>query len=222
MPDNNYQKRKKSNIFDFSKYKNKRNSTLGSTSQEDSEEDAESQKKKKIRSLSSFLSILKRYSEENSYDENDQKESAEEPVDTSDLRLRDIELPTALARRVMKQYISGVAFAIFVSAFAIFYGQVNILIGLLISVLFIVLGIKTTYDYAGGKIAETPVVCTAVSSAGFGRNTRVTFSTTDETPSFLQFIVSGKLKSCDITPQTAYIIYYYYDDPGELLGYIPV
>ena len=134
-------------------------------------------------------------------------------------RLRDINLPSGLMRRVIKQYLVAAAISIISIWFCIYYKEVTFLVGLAIAGWVVYMGIGTTYDYAEGKITELAVLCASVNEVALRKQTRVIFRTADEIPTYFEFLLPGK-RSKDFSPNFSYVIYYKEDDPKNLLGYV--
>lgn len=133
-------------------------------------------------------------------------------------RLKDIQLPDGIQKRVITQYLTAIVIAILTTWVAIYYKNPMLAAGYLIAGALVLLGINTKLDFASGSIIELPVICASVSMAPLRDTTRVVFRTNNEIPSYYEFYVPGRHKDTFLT-NYAYIIYYKASSPKTLLGY---
>ena len=142
-------------------------------------------------------------------------------TDMKSPRLRDIVLPDGLHRRVVKQYLTGIALAVLTLWLCISYQNPGYAAGFAISGALIYFGISTKLDFAAGTIQELPVICASVVVGTVRNTTRVVFRTQEETPSYFEFIVPGRSRNSFLT-NYAYIIYFNPSAPKTLLGYTQI
>lgn len=151
-------------------------------------------------------------------DKTEETENAEKSEENKPKRLWEINLPTGVQQKVLKQYLTAVGIAILTMWTCIYYNEPKYILGLLISGVLVYLGISTTLDYADGKIIELPVICSSVVSPVFQKTTNVVFRTNDDIPKYFEFVIPGKVKN-GLYPNYAYVIYFKEDDPKSLIGY---
>lgn len=137
-------------------------------------------------------------------------------------RLRSIDLPTGLQKKVIKQYLTALLMAFAVIALAIYNNSPTYLFGLMISAGLVYLGISTTFDFDDGKITELAVICTSVRTYHMRNTTHVVFRTNEDTPKYFSFIIPGKKVSNELIPNSGYIIYFHKKNPETLLSFSPV
>lgn len=134
--------------------------------------------------------------------------------------LREIDLPSGLEKRVLKQYFTAILMGLIVLGLAIYYREPSYLWALAIPAGLVYLAVTTTYEYNDGKITELAVICTSVNTLKLRRSTHVTFRTDDDPPRYYNFIIPGKVEN--IFPNSGYVIYFSQAQPDKLLGYTPV
>ena len=135
-------------------------------------------------------------------------------------RLRQIDLPSALQRRVWIQYLAAVGLTLAILVMGGYYHNPTYLIGLLIPVALVFLGVTTTMEYDEGKILEVPVVCTSSETFRLRDTTHVVFRTDEEVPQYFSFVVPGKNQQEKFIPNSSYVIYFREDRPHELIGFL--
>lgn len=137
-------------------------------------------------------------------------------------KLRKIELPTALQRKVYKQYLTAIIMVLFLIFLSVYTKNTGYLPGLLIPAGLVYLGIRTTLDFDSGEIIELAVICTSVHTYLMRDTTHVIFRTEEETPRYFSFVIPGKKVSKSLIPNSGYIIYFQKNTPETLLGFSPI
>lgn len=160
-------------------------------------------------------------SNEEAFSEEESQPEAEAREHFSLRDLRHIELPTAINRRVWMQYFAAVGILLFNLFLTIFYKEPRYLIGVLISGALIYLGITTKLEFAQGFIMEVTVFCANVNEVSFRNQTSVTFRTTGELPTYLEFRLPGK-QAKKFQLNALYVIYFNVKRPNILLAHIQV
>lgn len=150
-------------------------------------------------------------------------ETADEGTTHSEKRAKrsDVALPDGIRKRIMKQYFTAAAIAFLTMLLSIGYKQPLYLVGFIISGVLIYLGLMTRVDFVEGNIEEIPVICASVNRGFLRKTTRIVFRTTDDVPTYYEFIVPGKMEN-EISPNYAYVIYFRARNPKELIGYTAI
>lgn len=137
-------------------------------------------------------------------------------------RLYNIDLPTGLQRKVIKQYLTALLMAFAVVILAIYNKSPAYLSGLMISMGLVYLGISTTFDFDAGEIIELAVICTSVRTYHMRNTTHVIFRTDEDTPKYFSFIVPGKKVRNELIQNSGYVIYFRKKAPETLLSFSPI
>ena len=141
------------------------------------------------------------------------------PERTRKKSLREIQLPTGLQRKTVKQYMTAAVIALLVVILAIYYTPPISLPGLAIPAALVYLAASTAYDFDRGSIMEVAVICNNVSTYPMRDTTHVTFRTDGEDPRFYSFVIPGKSARHDLLPNAPYLIYFRPEQPGTLLSF---
>lgn len=160
------------------------------------------------------------FSDEDSADtiSDEVKTAVEEKEKEDEKKLLAIELPTALADRESKLYLTAIVAALLgvVMSISLMSPQFLILLGF--SAFFIYMGISSRLDFRDGNIVEMSLLCYNVQKASrISSDFYVSFCTSDEIPTYYRFLVRDK--KGEFFPGCPYLVYYHKKNPQQLLAY---
>lgn len=139
-----------------------------------------------------------------------------------DVRLRDIELPTALMKQYQKEWVAAIIALIATIVLIVELQSIQCVLGFILTGFFVYMAISIKLDYASGRIREVVTVCVSVKSAG--TNTKVVFredkDDDKEQPTYYDFIIPGRKRhNKTLEPNYVYVIYFRKDVKNSLLAF---
>lgn len=133
-------------------------------------------------------------------------------------KLLEIELPTALAEREVKLYLSAIVTGLLSVIASITFMSVGFLIFLGLAAFFIYVALSSRMDFRDGKIVEKSLLCYNIQRAArLSADRYVSFCTADEVPTYYRFRV--KDKKATFFPGCPYLVYYHQRNPELLIAY---
>ncbi|WP_191396121.1 hypothetical protein [Flavonifractor sp. An306] len=136
-------------------------------------------------------------------------------------KLLEVELPTALAEREIKLYLSAILTGLLSVVGSITLMSVGLLVLLALAAFFIYTALSSRMDFRDGKIVERSLLCYNVQRAArVSADRYVSFCTSDEIPTYYRFRI--KDKKATFFPGCPYLVYYHERNPELLIAYYQI